>query len=73
MVCPCWMADADFADLLLGQREGEEEQENILVITKLVRKRQLLTTDSEIEISMKEYPNDMNIVKKVSFILLSSC
>jgi hypothetical protein len=57
----------DFADALLRPQEDEEE---VPVIVKVARKRKLLTADSEIEISKKEYSTHLkdtsNIIKKVS-------
>jgi hypothetical protein len=56
----------DFADALLRPQEDEKE---VPVIVKVARKRKLLTADSEIEISKKEYLTHLkdtsNIIKKV--------
>jgi hypothetical protein len=56
----------DFADALLRPQEDEEE---VPVIVKVARQRKLLTADSEIEISKKEYSTHLkdvsNIIKKV--------
>ena len=42
------------------------------IVAKMIRKRKLLTADSEIEISKKEYSQHLkdtsNIIKKVPFI-----
>ena len=56
----------DFAEALLRGEDGVEE---IPVTAKLIRKRKLLTADSEIEISKKDYSQHQkdtsNIIKKV--------
>jgi hypothetical protein len=60
--------DLDFADALLRPQENEESTPPP-VTAKLIRKRKLLTADSEIEISKKEYSSHLkdtsNILKKV--------
>jgi hypothetical protein len=50
-------------------RPQENEDEETPVVTKVARKRKLLTADSEIEISKKEYSSHLkdttNIIRKV--------
>lgn len=62
--------DLDFADALLRPQDDEEEQTTSPIIAKQVRKRKLLTADSEIEISKKEYSSHLrdtsSILRKVS-------
>lgn len=61
----------EFADALLRPQENAEEGTPApeAIVAKIVRKRKLLTADSEIEISKKEYISHMNdtssIIKKV--------
>ena len=62
----------DFVQALLhpeDQENQEVEEQNIPPREKLIRKRRLLTADSEIEISKKDYSNHLkdttNIIKKV--------
>src|ERR1700733_11140568 len=56
----------DFAEALLRGEDGAEE---VPLTAKLIRKRKLLTADSEIEISKKDYSQHQkdtsNIIKKV--------
>jgi len=66
----------DFADALLrpadaGDEEGAHTPPPITTTPKLIRKRKLLTADSETEISKKDYSNHLkdtsHILRKVSF------
>ena len=60
--------DLDFTDALLRPQENEESTPPPAT-AKLIRKRKLLTADSEIEISKKDYSSHLkdttNIIKKV--------
>jgi len=62
----------DFAEALLNPIENEAAEGTSALtpmVAKLVRKRRLLTADSEIEISKKDYSQHLkdtsNIIKKV--------
>jgi len=62
----------DFAEALLNPNENEAAEGTSALtpmVAKLVRKRRLLTADSEIEISKKDYSQHLkdtsNIIKKV--------
>lgn len=65
----------DFTDALLRPQENEESTPPP-AIAKLIRKRKLLTADSEIEISKKEYSSHLkdttNIIKKVYKYILGN-
>ena len=73
MVSPLGLCDVDldFAGALLRLQENEAEgtPAPAPIVAKLVRKRKLLTADSEIEISKKDYSNHLkdtsSIIKKV--------
>ena len=60
------LTGVDFAEALL---RGEDDAEEVPLTAKLIRKRKLLTADSEIEISKKDYSQHQkdtsNIIKKV--------
>ena len=63
----------EFADTLLRPQDPTEEQPiQTPIIAKLIRQRKLLTADSEIEISKKEYSNHLkdtsSIIKKQRFL-----
>jgi len=62
----------DFAEALLNPNDNEAAEGTSALtpmVAKLVRKRRLLTADSEIEISKKDYSQHLkdtsNIIKKV--------
>ena len=59
----------DFAEALLRGEDGAGEEPVVPTTAKLIRKRKLLISDPEIEISKKDYSQHQkdtsNIVKKV--------